>query len=119
MPALQALSGAGWRHVIVSNHVPELEQLVADLGLAAHFEAVVTSALVGYEKPHPEIFRIATALTGTGRTVMVGDNPVADVEGARSAGLEAHLVRRTDDRYPSHPDLGSLVASLIDLPGEN
>lgn len=36
--ALAELSDHGWRHVIVSNHMPELPRLVTDLGLADHFE---------------------------------------------------------------------------------
>jgi len=53
---LNRLSGAGWRHVVVSNHVPELPELVEGLGLARHFAAIVTSGTVGYEKPHPRMF---------------------------------------------------------------
>ena len=51
--ALDRLSAAGYQHMIVSNHVPELRQLVSALGLADHFDEVLTSASVGFEKPHP------------------------------------------------------------------
>jgi putative hydrolase of the HAD superfamily len=95
LPALERLHGAGWRHVILSNHVPELEQLVQGLGLDRHVEAVLCSAVTGYEKPHPEAFAAALRLRRDGEPVwMVGDNPEADVAGARRAGLPAVLVRR-------------------------
>ena len=82
-------------HVILSNHVPELGQLVSGLGLDRHIETVLCSAVTGYEKPHQEAFAAALGLRGDGEPVwMVGDNPEADVEGARRAGLEAVLVRR-------------------------
>jgi putative hydrolase of the HAD superfamily len=89
-PALALLDG--WRHVIVSNHVPELPDLVAALGLP--FDLVVTSAAVGWEKPNPRIYAAALALAGEPDVAwMVGDNPVADVAGAEAAGLRAVLVR--------------------------
>jgi putative hydrolase of the HAD superfamily len=94
VPALSLLSAAGWRHAVLSNHVPELEQIVAGLGLDRHLDAVLCSAVTGYEKPHPEAFAIALRLRRNGEPVwMVGDNPDADVEGARRAGLPALLVR--------------------------
>jgi putative hydrolase of the HAD superfamily len=94
LPVLERLGGAGWRNVILSNHVPELEQLVDGLGLDRHVEAVLCSAVIGYEKPHPEAFAAALRLRRNGEPVwMVGDNPAADVEGARRAGLRAVLVR--------------------------
>jgi putative hydrolase of the HAD superfamily len=40
--ALARLSGSGWSHVVLSNHVPELSDLIDGLGLARHFEHVVT-----------------------------------------------------------------------------
>ena len=93
-PALSALSDRGWSHAVLSNHVPELPELIDGLGLSDRFDAVFTSAAIGYEKPHPEAFRIALAGCGNPAEVwMVGDNPHADVEGAESAGLRAILVR--------------------------
>ena len=59
LPALNQLASMGWSHVILSNHVPELAQIVEAIGLGSHISHVFTSACMGYEKPHPEIFRIA------------------------------------------------------------
>jgi FMN phosphatase YigB (HAD superfamily) len=95
VPALSLLSEAGWRHAVLSNHVPELVQILAGLGLDRHLDAVFCSAVTGYEKPHPEAFAAALRIRRNGEPVwMVGDNPEADVEGARRAGLPAVLVRR-------------------------
>jgi putative hydrolase of the HAD superfamily len=93
-PALEGLTGSGWRHVVLSNHVPELEAIVHGLGLAELVEQVFSSAVTGYEKPHPEAFTSALRDRRDGEPVwMVGDNPEADFEGARRAGLDAVLVR--------------------------
>jgi putative hydrolase of the HAD superfamily len=94
VPALDELRGRGWRHVILSNHVPELGELVAGLGLGAYFDVVLTSAEIGYEKPHPQAFAHALERCGgPGRVWMVGDNPVADQRGAEAVGIPAILVR--------------------------
>jgi HAD superfamily hydrolase (TIGR01549 family) len=94
LPVLGALRAHGWRHVILSNHVPELRQLVSALGLAPLVEAVVNSAETGYEKPHPEAFAAARrAVGGVDELWMVGDNPRADLDGAARAGIPAILVR--------------------------
>jgi putative hydrolase of the HAD superfamily len=94
VPALDELGDAGWRHAVLSNHVPELEQIVAGLGLDRHFESIFCSGVTGYEKPHQEAYATALRLRRDGEPVwMVGDNPEADFEGARRAGLRAVLVR--------------------------
>ena len=64
-PTLTRRREAGWRHLIVSNHVPELPQLVQDLGLAEFIDEVLTSATTGYEKPHPQMFAITFARAGS------------------------------------------------------
>ena len=81
---------------IVSNWDSRLPRLLERLGLAPHFEAVAVSALVGVEKPHPEIFRrVLTALgADPARTVHVGDIPELDAAGAHAAGIRPILLER-------------------------
>jgi len=94
VPALSALRDAGWRHIVLSNHVPELGGLLAALGLDRFFDHVLSSGITGYEKPHPEAFRAALALVPLGaKAWMVGDSYRGDVLGAEAAGLPAVLVR--------------------------
>ncbi len=94
-PALEELRRRGWRHLVLSNHVPELEAIARGLGIADLFEEIITSALIDYEKPHPEAFRIALERAGRPQTVwMVGDSPVADVGGAEAVGIPAILIRQ-------------------------
>lgn len=111
-PVLELLCSRGWRHVIVSNHVPELPDLVEALGLSGWFDAVVTSARVGFEKPHPRLFQAARAVTSHDEIWMIGDNPVADFDGARMAGVNAILVRTLHDVSPRVDDLWQLAALL-------
>ena len=105
--ALESLRSAGWDHVILSNHVPELTEIVESIGLSEQFQAVVNSAITGYEKPHRRAFEAALEAAGKPASAwMVGDNPVADVLGAEEAGIPAILVRRQDPRCRrAAPDL--------------
>jgi len=77
----------------LSNHVPELHAIVKSVGLGPFIDEVISSANVGFEKPHPAIFALARELAGNPKEVwMVGDNQQADVEGSRAAGIPAILV---------------------------
>lgn len=99
LPVLNKLKSCGWKHIIVSNHVPELDMIVAHLGLTPYIDSVVNSAVVGYEKPHPKIFAAALARTDQPEQIwMIGDNIQADVFGAKRVGIEAILVRNIDPR---------------------
>ena len=113
LPALSAARAEGWRSAILSNHVPELARLAGELGLEGRFEAVFSSAVVGYEKPHPEFFRRALRELGQPELVwMVGDNPRADVAGAQAAGIPAVLVRGVQGARWTAPGLLEALAII-------
>ena len=114
LPALARLREAGWRCAVLSNHVPELPALAAGLGLSDHVDVIVTSATIGYEKPHPEAFRIALRTAGDpDEAWMVGDNPIADVAGAEAVGLPAVLVRRAGEARLRAEDLHGAVDLIL------
>lgn len=114
IPTLDRLRANGWRHMIVSNHVPELSRLVEALDLGDRIDAVFSSAVTGYEKPHPRAFEIALRNCGFPRHVwMVGDDPIADVQGAEAAGIPAILVRTTGATVTREAaDLNAVVPML-------
>jgi putative hydrolase of the HAD superfamily len=112
--ALATAREAGWRNAILSNHVPELAALVAALGIAEHIEEVFSSAVTGYEKPHPEAFRIVLRHFGVPpQRWMVGDNPRADVAGAEALGIPAVLVRTEGDAARRAPDAARAVRMIL------
>jgi putative hydrolase of the HAD superfamily len=115
LPVFARLRDAGWHHVIVSNHVPELPAIASGLGLDDLVDAVHTSGVTGYEKPHPEMYAIARRGAGDPERVwMVGDNIAADYEGAERVGIDAILVRHPDPgERRAAPDLWE-AAKLID-----
>jgi putative hydrolase of the HAD superfamily len=122
LPALDALNGAGIRLCVISNFVWGAPELIHDLELARHFEALVISARVGFQKPNPGIFRHALEQMRVApeRAMHVGDSYRADVLGARRLGIRAALIARgTDDPARlrdehSDPDL-VVLNDLFDL----
>lgn len=82
----------------------------------------ISAADVGWLKPHAEIFRHALDALGTSpdETIFIGDNPVADVAGAQSAGMRAvwrmltHVTMPTPKEGLVVPD--AAVRSFAELP---
>jgi putative hydrolase of the HAD superfamily len=104
LPTLERLSQAGWTHAILSNHVPELRQIVTALGLDDVVAFLSCSAETVYEKPHERACASVLEPLSPAEAWMVGDNVVADVLGAEALGLPAVLVRRPDPRAARYAD---------------
>jgi putative hydrolase of the HAD superfamily len=118
-PTLEGLQGRGLRLGVISNWDKRLPVLLDALGIASLFEAVVTSAEVGFEKPSPAIFtRALEAVSlGAAEVVHVGDSYEADVIGAFDVGIFPVLLDR-DSRHIDKPchrvrSLGELLP-LVD-----
>ena len=113
---LDALTHHGWRHMLLSNHIPELELLCRELGIAGCFDGFVVSALAGYDKPRREIYDLALERAGhPDSCFMIGDNPVADIQGAKDAGIRAILVNNPRPSGADHTcaDLEAVKALLL------
>ncbi len=86
----------GYNNYIISNNYPELPQAVEKLGLAEFFSGYIISGNIGFEKPRPEIFQHAITVAGNPEICyMVGDNPVADIQGAKNVGIQTIFVHPT------------------------
>lgn len=94
---LAALRAGGLRLAVVSNFTEAIAAVCATHELAEHLDGIVGSCNVGAQKPDVAIFREALRRTGADpeTTLHVGDNYVADVLGARAAGLAAVLLDRS------------------------
>lgn len=112
LSVLEECRKQGWKNHLLSNNYPELPAMVEKLGLSYYLDGMTVSALVGKEKPHPELFRIAREEAGFPQTaVMIGDNPKADIKGGQAAGLKTILVHR---ECPNEAD--GACASLSEIP---
>ena len=58
---LDALHSQGYFLGVISNSIGTMEEQLVRVDLRRYFRAVFDSAIVGVEKPHPEIFRKALA----------------------------------------------------------
>lgn len=105
-----SLRARGLKLALLSNLSTPYKELLIRLGIEPLFDAAVYSCDAGVLKPEAGAFRRALALVHAepSESVMVGDSPGDDVEGARSAGMEAILIDPTGD---------SGVPSLRVVPG--
>jgi putative hydrolase of the HAD superfamily len=101
-PFLDKLREEGYLLGVISNSIGTMEQQLERVGLRPHFELVIDSALVGVEKPHPEIFHLALARAkvAAADAVFVGDTNATDMGGAHLAGLAGVLI----DRVGAYPN---------------
>jgi HAD superfamily hydrolase (TIGR01549 family) len=115
---LDQLQSDGLELGIISNGHGTLQLAsIEALGIEAYLADVSISELEGLRKPDPAIFRRAVERLGTtvDRAVYVGDNPQADVAGARNAGLRA--VWKRDPGWPVPIEADGMIDDLGELPG--
>ena len=117
VPALVRLREAGVKRAVISNADADVTELCTRLAFAHEFDAIVTSALVGWEKPDPRTFHAALEHPSIGiaaeDAIHIGDQPKSDVIGAIAVGMRAALI----DRYHRHPaaDGAVIVPTLLTL----
>jgi putative hydrolase of the HAD superfamily len=113
-PFLHKLRAQGYRLGVISNSIGTMELQLERVGLRHYFEVAIDSAVVGVEKPHPEIFRIALerAKVLPADAIFVGDTNATDMGGAHLAGLAGVLIDRVG-AYPNAPS--PRITSLPEL----
>jgi 2-haloalkanoic acid dehalogenase type II len=111
---------------LVSNfsHSPTALGALREAGLESQLDAIAISDQVGIRKPRPEIFEHALAQLGLepGEVVHVGDDLVADVDGAAELGMRSVWITRrrpeADALLAAHPGARPThrIADLAELP---
>lgn len=78
----------GFKNYILSNNFPELTHTIKRFHWESLFTDIYLSTNIGYEKPRKEIFHYAIEKSNRPEILyMVGDNPIADIRGAATAGI--------------------------------
>jgi putative hydrolase of the HAD superfamily len=111
---LEWLVAQGYFVGVISNSIGTLEGQLVRLGLARYFRAILDSAIVGIQKPHPGIFKLALQAAGVegSEAIFVGDTYATDVGGAQLAGLTGVLM----DSVGAYPDAACpRISSLPEL----
>lgn len=125
-PVLRDLRANDVRTGIVSNTESLVTECdLTDAGLEGSTNTIVFSSRIGIQKPDPAIFQAALDALDVQatETVMIGDNPDSDVNGAASAGMatvllttEAPMDTFTSQQKPQHlwayPSLSGIRSAL-------
>ena len=114
---LTTLGQQGLKMGLVTNGAVDSQQPKIDgLGIARYFDTILISEAEGVAKPDAEIFHRATDNLGVSpeQAVMIGDNPEADIRGAKSFGMKAIWKR---DEYWEAPEIvDAVIDDLDELP---
>lgn len=100
---LEYLKNKNYTLHILSNGFCEVTQKKCELsGIAAYFHTITSADETPVRKPHPEIFSYALKKANAAKenSVMVGDDWIADVEGALSFGMDAIFFDVFQDGHP-------------------
>lgn len=77
---------------ILTNGFQEVQfKKIVNSKIDSYFQTVTNSEIAGVKKPDPLIFKCALKQAGTSaeRSVMIGDNLIADIKGALEVGMDA------------------------------
>ena len=99
---VQYLKGLGCHLHICSNGFHEIQyKKLRACGLYDYFDTVILSEDAGANKPSKKFFDYAFEKSGAKveTTLMIGDNYIADIEGAMDAGLDTILYNRWDASF--------------------
>lgn len=93
-----------YEQIILSNHVPELTEIIDELKINKFIKHTINSANIGYEKPNSMAFEIALEHTQNKKENiwMIGDSYIADINGAENLGINAVQVRSKKNNEAKH-----------------
>ncbi|MBA3380179.1 MAG: HAD family hydrolase [Chloroflexia bacterium] len=102
LPALMLLEDKGVKRAVISNADADVTNFCLHMGFSKHMDLIVTSALVGWEKPDSRTYFAALEPLGVTPedAIHIGDQALSDVIGARAIGMGAAII----DRYERHRD---------------
>ena len=116
---LSTLRRDGWRLGLLTNGDPSVQRKkVEALGLAALIDHVIYAsehAPGGKPAREPFLEVLRKLQVAPHDAVMVGDDPVNDVDGGRAAGMRTIFLARTG--RPHHDGADAVVHALSDVPG--
>jgi putative hydrolase of the HAD superfamily len=96
---LQKCNNFGFTNVMLTNNVPEIEQIFSHLAIAPYFDSIWNSAIIGAEKPNAKAFEgIIQQYGHKNIAYMIGDSIRADLEGALNLDINCILINKYDSR---------------------
>jgi len=88
---LDYLKGSYRLHIITNGFQEIQEKKMRNSNIHGYFDKIIDSEMAGVKKPNPIIFELAlkTAETIPEKSLMIGDNLEADIQGAQAVGFHA------------------------------
>jgi len=108
---LEQLKSRNLPIIMLSNWDVSLHRTCQLLGITPYFHKIIASLEEGVEKPDPELFQVAQNCLDTDKVLHIGDDPMADIHGARSFGWDALLIDRDE---PPAPGRISALTQILD-----
>ncbi|TDL26264.1 HAD hydrolase subfamily IA REG-2-like protein [Rickenella mellea] len=115
-PTLRSLQRINCKIGLVSNADSRILDVLADLEILSHLDPILISEKEGIEKPNAEIFHRACRTAGVKveDAVHVGDEKNSDYFGAKNAGMDALLLRRSGlEGEGEHKDENELLSDDV------
>jgi putative hydrolase of the HAD superfamily len=116
---LEKLIAKGYKNVILSNHIPELNEIVNNIGLEKYFIRTFSSGKIGYEKPNRKIYKYVFCELGLDKKdyMMIGDSYESDIKGGIGVGIKSILVRKENkNEYKWHcKDLKNIMETIEEI----
>lgn len=112
---LSYLSANYQLHIVSNGYLDIQTNKLKSGGILHYFQKIITFDVAGARKPEKEIFEYALKETGAEKNevIMIGDNLIADVEGANLAGIKAiHLDETAESNHSSSI---SSLSQLLDM----
>jgi putative hydrolase of the HAD superfamily len=116
LETLEKLFGKYQMHII-TNGFEEVQYIkIEKSGLGKYFDKIITSERAGYKKPDSRIFEFALmeAKANARESLLIGDDPEADILGAHQAGMDQLWVRHYKDQKAIMPPT-YIVENLRDI----
>lgn len=99
---LEYLSEKGYQLHILSNGFKEVTHKKCELsGIKNYFQTITSADEINIRKPKPEIYKYALEKANAKKeeSVMIGDDWIADIEGAKSFGLQVIFFDVFNDNF--------------------
>ncbi len=115
IPNLRKLKDNGWNQVILTNQVPDFDEIIDYLGLGGFFDKIYTSARIGWEKPHPMTYNaVLNDIGSRTKTWMIGDSVESDCLGPERSGIPAILVRKPNEKAERYAETLDDIHKYLD-----
>lgn len=108
--------------MISNGKTPFQEHNFQALGLSEYFSCILVSEAIGLRKPQPEIFQMTCQQMNVipEQCVMIGDNEIADIQGAKNIGMQTILfnaeqeikLTQADDQVQCFGEILSIILKI-------